>query len=62
MKTFRFRCAVREAHGWQEFTVHAANAREATLIFKNGGGEFLDEEVEVTALEEPELVGEEEVQ
>ncbi len=46
---------VEKAEGWQQFTVEAANEKEAARKFKSGEGEFVDQEVEVTKIGEPDV-------
>lgn len=53
-KLFRITQSVRNASGWQAWTVRANTEHEALLLHKKGKSEFEDQEVEVTALDEPE--------
>lgn len=54
---YEIRCDVEAAGGWQSFAVEAESEAEALAKFKEHGGEFLYEEVEVTELGTPEVMG-----
>lgn len=58
MKRFLFQRSVENAGGTQTFYVDAETQEEAESIARDEGGEFYSEEVEVTALGEPEFCGE----
>ncbi len=55
-KKFTICCNVEKASGYQIFEVLAKDSDEALRIFKSRGGTFVDEEIEITSLGEPEIV------
>lgn len=57
MKKYILSTAIENASGIQRWTVDANSPEAALKIFKAHGGEFLDEEIEVTSLCEPEVIG-----
>ena len=59
MATFLVRVDVVRVNGWQYFHVEARNEREALEQWHRGEHKFVDEEIEVTELGEPDVVGEE---
>ena len=61
VKKFYFMRTVEAASGWQTFSVEARSEAEARVILAKSGGQFEEEEVEITRVSAPELVGEEEV-
>lgn len=52
---YRIDCGVKSARGWQSFTVEAGSKEEALRKHAEGESEYLDEEVEVTELEKPQV-------
>ncbi len=48
-------CSVEHASGWQLWEVEAKDAKEALELHKKGKSEFIEEEVEVQSLGEPEI-------
>lgn len=55
MPKYLVTCSVEHASGWQVFSVVADSEEEALRKFKAGDCEFEEDEVEVTALGEPEI-------
>ena len=59
MKTYLVSVEVVRVHGFQYFEVCANNEREALEQWHRGEHKFVDEELEVTELGEPDVVSEE---
>lgn len=55
MNRYTIVCSVAAASGWQEYTVDAETEEEALAKFEKKGGTFVDEEVLVDDLGEPEV-------
>lgn len=58
MKTYSIVCPVKTVSGCQWFSVEASSPEEALRIFKEHGGELVDEELEVQSLGDPYVGGE----
>lgn len=62
MKKYQIQTVVEAASGTQLWSVVAESEAEALAKFKQGLGEFVEEEVEVTQLGEPHVIGVEDVE
>lgn len=58
MKTYVIETRIKAVHGFQLWEVDAESQEAAKEAFKAGGGRFVDEEVEVTQIEEPTVLHE----
>ena len=61
-KRYLIQTPVKRASGWQSWYIVADSPEEALELHKAGYSEYMDEEVEVTALGDPVVVGEEEIE
>lgn len=48
---FTVRVRIKEANGFQVFRVEAEDTIAARIAFRRGGGEHIDDEIEVTELD-----------
>jgi len=59
-KLYSVQTPVTEARGWQLYEIEASSPEEAIRLVKEGGGTFIEEEIEVVDVGEPEILEEEE--
>lgn len=56
LKLFTLSVPVVHAVGFQVYEIKALDAEDAIQRFKDGGGEYVDEEIEVQSVGEPEII------